>query len=90
MVIEAAHRRDIPVGMCGELAGIEEAAIPLVGLGLDEYSMSAPSLPRIKRILRATDVATAKAVAAEMLAAATAEAAHAIATRALTAALAAA
>lgn len=88
MVIEAAHRRGIPVGMCGELAGIEEAAIPLLGLGLDEYSMSAPSLPRIKRILRATDASAAKTVAAEMLAAATAEAAHAIATRALTAALA--
>jgi phosphotransferase system enzyme I (PtsI) len=83
MVIRAAHERGLPVGMCGELAGIEEAALPLLGLGLDEYSMSAPSLPRIKRILRAADVAGARAVAEDMLAAPTAEIAHTIAAAAL-------
>lgn len=44
MVIEAAHRENKWVGMCGEMAG-DAAAIPiLVGLGLDEFSMSATSI----------------------------------------------
>ena len=56
-VIKAGKAKGIPVGMCGELAGIEEAALPLLGLGLDEYSMSAQSLPRIKRIIRGATMA---------------------------------
>ncbi|WP_042222561.1 phosphoenolpyruvate--protein phosphotransferase [Oceanobacillus manasiensis] len=43
-VIEAAHSEDKWVGMCGEMAG-EPLAIPiLLGLGLDEFSMSATSI----------------------------------------------
>lgn len=44
MVIDAAHREGKWVGMCGEMAG-DEVAIPiLLGLGLDEFSMSATSI----------------------------------------------
>lgn len=44
MVIEAAHQNGKWVGMCGEMAG-DEMAIPiLLALGLDEFSMSAPSI----------------------------------------------
>lgn len=44
MVIEAAHKNRKWVGMCGEMAG-DQAAIPiLLGLGLDEFSMSAGSI----------------------------------------------
>lgn len=44
MVIEAAHSQGKWVGMCGEMAG-DSIAIPLlIGLGLDEFSMSAPSM----------------------------------------------
>jgi phosphotransferase system enzyme I (PtsI) len=44
MVIDAAHAQGKWVGMCGEMAG-DSIAIPLlVGLGLDEFSMSAPSM----------------------------------------------
>jgi len=43
MVIEAAHKEGKWVGMCGEMAG-DSTAIPLLlGLGLDEFSMSATS-----------------------------------------------
>ena len=43
-VIEAAHKEDKWVGMCGEMAG-DPIAIPiLLGLGLDEFSMSATSI----------------------------------------------
>ncbi|MFC4712144.1 phosphoenolpyruvate--protein phosphotransferase [Planococcus dechangensis] len=44
MVIDASHREGKWTGMCGEMAG-DEIAIPiLLGLGLDEFSMSASSL----------------------------------------------
>ncbi|NPC92352.1 phosphoenolpyruvate--protein phosphotransferase [Bacillus sp. WMMC1349] len=44
IVIEAAHKEGKWVGMCGEMAG-DEIAIPiLLGLGLDEFSMSATSI----------------------------------------------
>ncbi|EMR04886.1 Phosphoenolpyruvate-protein phosphotransferase [Bhargavaea cecembensis DSE10] len=44
MVIDAAHREGKHAGMCGEMAG-DEAAIPvLLGMGLDEFSMSASSI----------------------------------------------
>ena len=44
MVIDAAHKEGKWVGMCGEMAG-DEVAIPiLLGLGLDEFSMSPSSI----------------------------------------------
>ncbi|WP_227936671.1 phosphoenolpyruvate--protein phosphotransferase [Alkalihalobacillus deserti] len=44
MVVDAAHKQGKWVGMCGEMAG-DEVAIPLLlGLGLDEFSMSATSI----------------------------------------------
>jgi phosphotransferase system enzyme I (PtsI) len=87
MVIEAGKTADILVGMCGELAGIEEAALPLLGLGLDEFSMGAQSLPRIKRIVRAATMENARAVARDVLAARTAAEAFAISEKAMNALL---
>jgi phosphotransferase system enzyme I (PtsI) len=50
--VEAGHNQGITVGMCGEMAG-EPLYVPiLVGLGLDELSMNALSLLRVKSILR--------------------------------------
>lgn len=44
MVIDASHAQGKWTGMCGEMAG-DTIAIPLlIGLGLDEFSMSAPSM----------------------------------------------
>lgn len=44
LVIDSAHKQGKWVGMCGEMAG-DSSAIPLlVALGLDEFSMSAPSI----------------------------------------------
>ena len=48
-VIDAAHAKGKPVGMCGEFAGDERAAELLAGFGLDEFSMTASSIPRIKK-----------------------------------------
>ena len=50
-VIDAAHAAGKWVGMCGEMAG-ERLAIPLLlGLGLDEFSMSPSAIPEAKRII---------------------------------------
>jgi phosphotransferase system enzyme I (PtsI) len=86
-IVDAARARGIPVGLCGELAGTEEAALPLLGLGLDELSMSAASLPRIKRIVRAASTQEARAVAREVLEARTAAEAQAAAAAACAAVL---
>lgn len=51
-VIKAAHQGKKWVGMCGELAGEPLAAPILIGLGLDEFSMSPPMVPLIKQIIR--------------------------------------
>ncbi|WML29144.1 phosphoenolpyruvate--protein phosphotransferase [Neobacillus sp. OS1-32] len=52
MVIDAAHAEGKWAGMCGEMAG-DETAIPLLlGLGLDEFSMSATSILRARSQIR--------------------------------------
>jgi phosphotransferase system enzyme I (PtsI) len=51
MTIEAAHNAGKWCGMCGEMAGDEEAIPTLVEYGLDEFSMSASSMLRAKQII---------------------------------------
>jgi phosphocarrier protein FPr len=65
--VEAADAAGIWVGMCGELAGDAAAAPLLVGLGLDELSMSSPSIPDVKAALREITVPEAEALAEEAL-----------------------
>ncbi len=51
-VIEASHKEGKWTGMCGEMAG-DETAIPLlIGLGLDEFSMSATSILKARRQIK--------------------------------------
>lgn len=49
-VIENGHKKGIDVGMCGEAAGDEVMAYLLLGLGLDEFSMSPPCILNIRRL----------------------------------------
>lgn len=65
--IRRAHRHDKWVGLCGELAGDPLAAPILLGMGLDEFSMSPRSIPRIKAIIRELSVAECKKVADHVL-----------------------
>lgn len=65
--VDAAHAAGIWVGMCGELAGNALAAPLLVGLGLDELSMSAPSIPPVKAAIRAMSLDTARQIAQEAI-----------------------
>ena len=46
--IEAAHRHNAKAGMCGEFAGDEMASSLLLGMGLDEFSMSAGSIDYVR------------------------------------------
>jgi len=55
MVIDAAHNEGKWAGMCGEMAG-DEIAIPiLLGLGLDEFSMSASSILKARSLMKKLD-----------------------------------
>ncbi|HBX2774270.1 TPA: phosphoenolpyruvate-protein phosphotransferase PtsI [Klebsiella pneumoniae] len=67
-VIDASHAEGKWTGMCGELAGDERATLLLLGMGLDEFSMSAISIPRIKKIIRNTNFEDAKVLAEKALA----------------------
>ena len=62
-VIDASHVEGKWTGMCGELAGDERATLLLLGMGLDEFSMSAISVPRIKKLIRNVNFQDAKALA---------------------------
>ncbi|MFV0575577.1 MAG: phosphoenolpyruvate-protein phosphotransferase PtsI [Vibrio sp.] len=67
-VIDASHKEGKWTGMCGELAGDERATLLLLGMGLDEFSMSGISIPRVKKIIRNSTFAEVKAMADEALA----------------------
>ncbi|MGF1902875.1 phosphoenolpyruvate-protein phosphotransferase PtsI [Aliivibrio sifiae] len=66
-VIDASHKEGKWTGMCGELAGDERASLLLLGMGLDEFSMSGISIPLVKKIVRNSNFAAVKAMADEAL-----------------------
>jgi len=51
-VVEAAHEAGIPACICGEMAGDPLFLPILLGLGFDELSMNASSIPRVKQMVR--------------------------------------
>jgi phosphotransferase system enzyme I (PtsI) len=67
-VVDDAHRRHLPVAVCGEMAGDPIFAPLLLGLGIDELSMAPPSLPAVKYLIRAMKMSDAKKLAADALA----------------------
>jgi phosphoenolpyruvate-protein phosphotransferase/dihydroxyacetone kinase phosphotransfer subunit len=54
--IDCAHRAGKHVGMCGEFAGQPDAIPFLLGLGLDELSVSAVRIPEVKHLIRQLDI----------------------------------
>ncbi|CAL4318387.1 phosphoenolpyruvate-protein phosphotransferase PtsI [Buchnera aphidicola] len=72
-VIDISHTAQKWTGMCGELAGDERATILLLGMGLDEFSMSSASIPKIKEIIRKISFSSAKKLATKVLQKSTAE-----------------
>ncbi|MCS6863832.1 MAG: phosphoenolpyruvate--protein phosphotransferase [Gemmataceae bacterium] len=67
MVVQAAHKQQIEVNVCGEMSG-QPLYIPLlVGLGLRQLSATPRKIPEIKRVIRALTIAEAERIAAEAL-----------------------
>lgn len=72
LVINAAQKEGKWVGMCGEMAGDEVALPILLGLGLDEFSMSATSILRARSQLKRLSIQQAQAAIPDIMAMATA------------------
>ncbi len=73
MVIDAAHKEGRWVGMCGEMAGDRNAIPILVGLGLDEFSMSASSILPARSLIAKLRLEDARKLASEALECGTAQ-----------------
>lgn len=67
MTIDAAHAHGKWVGLCGELGGDVLAVPLLLGMGLDEFSMSAHSIPAVKAAIRRWSLLDSRAVADQAL-----------------------
>ncbi len=65
--IEAAHKENIKVGLCGEMASEPMLAPILLGLGLDEFSMSPLSILQIKKFIRNLNFEDVRILANEVL-----------------------
>lgn len=67
ITIDSAHAAGKWVGLCGELAGDALAAPILLGLGLDEFSMSPANVPGIKQAMRSLHKEECRQLAEEVL-----------------------
>ena len=73
LTIKGGHSKNRFVGMCGEMAG-DVLSIPLLmGLGLDDFSMSASSIPQARKIINSLTLKECEELANKALACATAE-----------------
>lgn len=66
-VIDAGHAKGIPVGMCGEMASDPKYTLLLLGMGLDQYSINADALLKIKKIVRSVTFDEAREIAQQAL-----------------------
>ena len=73
IICTAARSAGIPVSMCGEMAGEPVNALVLVGLGVSELSMNGPSIPLVKRVIRAAKASDGRSLVARLLALTTAD-----------------
>jgi len=67
LIVDEGHRHNVPVSLCGEMAGDPIFVPLLLGLGVDSLSMSPAWLPAVKYIVRAMTMADARALATEAL-----------------------
>jgi phosphotransferase system enzyme I (PtsI) len=66
-IIEDGHKEGKWVGMCGEMASDPSFTKILIGLGIDELSMSVVSIPKVKSIIRSISYSAAKELADEIM-----------------------
>ncbi|MDV9031267.1 phosphoenolpyruvate--protein phosphotransferase [Pseudomonas sp. RAC1] len=81
MTVRAAHAEGKWVGVCGELAADPQAVSVLLGLAVDELSVSPRSIAEVKALVRQADYSTACALAREALQQDSAEAVRALVER---------
>ncbi len=67
LIADSAKTHQIPVGVCGEMAGDPMAALLLMAMGMDSLSMNASSLPRVKRVIRHFTLVRAKELLDEVM-----------------------
>ena len=72
--VDAGHAAGRWVGVCGEMAGDPRVAVLLVGLGVDELSVSCYDLPRVKAAIRSVTLERARELAQRALAVSSASA----------------
>jgi phosphoenolpyruvate-protein phosphotransferase (PTS system enzyme I) len=68
MVVDAAHGEGLDVSVCGEMASDPYSALLLIGMGVDELSMSPWAIMEIKKFIRSITLKEAKEAAIEALA----------------------
>ncbi len=66
-VIRSGKRHDVPVSLCGEMAGDAEYTLLLLGLGLRIFSCAPPAIPEIKKIIRSVTMEQAAEVARRVM-----------------------
>ena len=67
MVADAAHAHGIWVGVCGEMAGDLALTPLLLGLGMDELSVGASLVPRVKRAVQSLKLSECQTLVGEIL-----------------------
>lgn len=73
LTIKGGHSKNRFVGMCGEMAGDIQSIPILIGLGLDDFSMSASSIPQARKIINSLSVKECEKLANKALECFTAE-----------------
>jgi phosphotransferase system enzyme I (PtsI) len=76
-IVESAHAAAIPVGLCGEMGSETRLAEVMLGLDIDELSVTGAALPKIKQVIRWTAQSEARALVSTLTRLATAEEADA-------------
>ena len=66
-VVRVAKRQDLPVSLCGEMAGTSIYTQLLVGMGLRELSMAPKDVPEIKQLIRLTTVQECERIARKVM-----------------------
>jgi len=66
-IADVATSEGKPVSLCGEMAATPLSAIILLGLGISDFSLSAPAIPVVKQALRSVSLATARTIATDIL-----------------------
>jgi phosphotransferase system enzyme I (PtsI) len=66
-ILRTGQRYDVPVSLCGEMAGDPQFTLLLLGLGLRTFSIAPPAIPEIKKVIRSVTMEQALQVARRVM-----------------------